>query len=95
MNMEEMILLYLKPELVVLVPVLYFIGLALKNLGTFKDKYIPLLLGVFSVILVFCYLLTTVGWSGQLVWMSIIQGVLAAAGSVYCNQIIKQLGKKE
>ena len=36
---------YVKPELLVIAIVLYFIGMWLKQAQTVKDKYIPLLLG--------------------------------------------------
>ncbi len=93
MNIEHIIMNYIKPELIVLIPVLYLIGLALKKAEFIKDKFIPLVLGVIGVVVVFLYLISTVGWSMSLIGVSIIQGVLVAAGSVYFNQIWKQLGK--
>lgn len=92
--MENLILQYLKPELVVLIPVLYFLGLALKKAAFVKDNYIPLILGAVSIGLVFVYILAVEGWSMNVVWFSLIQGVLACAGAVYFNQIYKQLIKK-
>lgn len=93
--MENIILTYLKPELVVLIPVLYFIGLAFKKGAFIKDKFIPLVLGVISIVLVFVYLMATEGWNVNVIWLSVVQGVLAAAGSVYANQLYKQLTKVE
>jgi len=93
MNIEHIIMNYIKPELIVLIPVLYLIGLALKKAEFIKDKFIPLVLGVIGIVVVFLYLISTVGWSMSLIGVSIIQGVLVAAGSVYFNQIWKQLGK--
>ena len=92
--MENIILQYLKPELVVLIPVLNFIGLGLKKAAFVADKYIPLILGTISILMVFIYVLAIEGWSLNLILFSIIQGVLAAAGAVYFNQIYKQLTKK-
>lgn len=92
--MEDIILTYLKPELVVLIPVLYFIGLGLKKANFVADKFIPLILGAISIVMVFIYILAIEGWSMNVVWFSFIQGVLASAGSVYFNQIYKQLTKK-
>ena len=40
---------YVKPELLVIAIVLYFIGMWLKQAQTVKDKYIPLLLGVWEL----------------------------------------------
>ena len=36
---------YIKPELLVVVIVLYFIGMGLKYTELIKDKYIPMILG--------------------------------------------------
>lgn len=93
--MENVIMNYLKPELVVLIPVLYFIGMAFKKGEFIKDKHIPTVLGVISIVLVFVYLIATEGWNVNVIWLGIVQGVLAAAGSVYANQIIKQSKKDE
>ena len=47
---------YIKTELLVLVPVLYFVGIGLKK-SKLPDKWIPLVLGISSVILsAICYL---------------------------------------
>ena len=43
--MMEQIMNYVKPELIVVAVVLYFIGMGLKQSQTVKDKYIPLILG--------------------------------------------------
>ena len=93
--MEDLILNYVKPELLVLIPILYLIGLALKKASFIKDKFIPLILGILGVILVFVYLISIKGWSTELIGMSIVQGVLIAGGAVYGNNIIKQLIKRE
>ena len=97
--MYEMLKEFIKPELVVLIPVLYIIGMALKN-SQMADKHIPMLLGAVSVILSFLFIGATEAISG---WKEILmalfsgftQGVLCAGASVYVNQIIKQSGKIE
>ena len=93
--MEDLILKYLKPELLVLVPVLYLIGNALKKANWVNDKFIPMILGGIGILLSFIYLLGLEGWNMNILWMSAVQGVLAAAGSVYFNQNVKQLTKVE
>ena len=55
--MEE-IMSYVKPELLILVPVLYFIGAALKR-SAVPDKWIPLTLGGAGVVLAVLYVLAT------------------------------------
>ena len=47
----DQIMNYVKPELIVVAIVLYFLGMVLKESERVKDKYIPLLLCGVSVIL--------------------------------------------
>ena len=47
----DQIMNYVKPELIVVAVALYFIGMALKQAQSVKDKYIPLLLGGVSIVL--------------------------------------------
>ena len=89
---------YIKPELIVVAIVLYFIGLAIKKAETIKDNYIPYVLGVISIILCTIWvlgnsMLGTVQEVLMAVFTSIVQGVLVAGLSTYVNQLIKQKGK--
>lgn len=95
----EYILEFIKPELVVLAVVLYLVGVALKK-SAVKDKFIPLVLGVVSVVLATLYVVATSDLStpqnvALAVFCSITQGVLCAGASVYINQLIKQIKKTE
>ena len=45
MNLE-MLKEFIKPELLILIPVLYLIGISIKNTLLIKDKFIPLVLGI-------------------------------------------------
>lgn len=90
---------YIKPELLVLVPVLYIIGAAIKKSGI-KDKFIPFILGGVSIVLSALWVIangnfTTNAEAVLAVFTAITQGVLIAGASVYVNQIIKQGGKDE
>lgn len=96
----EQIMNYVKPELIVVAVVLYFIGMGLKQAQTVKDKYIPLILGGIGIALCAIWVLATCTLStGQdialAVFTAIVQGVLVAGLSTYVNQFIKQLGKNE
>lgn len=96
----EQIIKYVKPELLVLAVVLYFIGMALKNTEKVSDKYIPVILGVVGIVLASIYVIGTVSLSGRqdiamAVFTAIVQGVLVAGLSTYVNQIFKQIGKDE
>lgn len=95
-NMME----YIKPELLVLLPVLYFIGTGIKNSEGIKDKFIPLLLGAIGIVLSAVWVLATTtigGYQDMLMafFTAATQGILAAGMSVYINQLIKQGGKKD
>lgn len=81
------------PELLVLVPVLYFIGMAVKHTEFILDKYIPLLLGFIGIALSVLYVGAVSGISAIGIFTAITQGVLVAGASVYVNQIVKQSRK--
>ncbi len=96
----EQIMNYVKPELIVVAVVLYFIGMGLKQAQAVKDKYIPLILGGIGIVLCAIWVLATCTLStGQdiamAVFTAIVQGVLVAGLSTYVNQFIKQLRKDE
>ena len=96
----EVLKQFIKPELLILVPVLYFIGMGLKKSEVFKDKFIPLLLGVVGMVLSAIYVLATSTFLAtqdifMAIFVAITQGILVAGASVYINQIIKQAKKKE
>ena len=87
---------YVKPELLVVAVVLYFIGMWLKQSETVKDKYIPLINGLIGVAICAIYVFATCACgSGQdialAVFTALTQGVLVAGLSTYVNQIFKLL----
>lgn len=89
---------YIKPELLVLIPALIFVGYCLKTSTAVKDKLIPALLAAAGVLLAVLYVLATTVITGpqdaaQAVFTAIVQGVLCAAGAVYANQCVKQSTK--
>ena len=96
----EQIMNYVKPELIVVAVVLYFIGMGLKQAQAVKDKYIPLILGAVGVVLCAIWVLATspLGTGQDIamaVFTAIVQGILVAGLSTYINQIIKQTNKTE
>lgn len=84
---------YIKPELLVLVAVLYIVGLMIKQTERLADKYIPAVLGVIGVLLALMYVLATEGLALIGVFTAITQGILIAGVAVYVNQLIKQAKK--
>ena len=96
----EQIMNYVKPELIVVAVVLYYIGVGLSKSETVADKYIPIILGVVGVVLCAIWVLATCPIdTGQniamAVFTAIVQGILVAGLSTYINQIIKQAQKNE
>lgn len=96
----EQIMNYVKPELVVVAIVLYFIGMWLKQSQTVADKYIPIILGVIGIVICGIYVIATCSLSGaqnvaMAIFTAIVQGILVAGLSTYVNQIIKQANKEE
>ena len=95
----EQIIKYVKPELLVLAVVLYFLGDIMKKSQGIKDKYIPAALGACGVALCCLWVLgTSAITNGQEIAMAaftaIVQGILVAGLSTYVNQIIKQAAKE-
>ena len=90
---------YIMPELLVLVPVLYCVGVAIKK-SSIADKFIPWILGGVSVALSALWVMAncTLGDAAAVataIFTAITQGVLIAGASVYINQLAKQTGKDE
>ena len=81
---------YIKPELLVLTPVLYIIGLMIKETDLIKNKYIPLLLGVIGIVLSLLYVIANEGFNATGVFTSITQGIITAGIAVYVNELITQ-----
>ena len=84
---------YIKPELLILVPVLYVVAMIIKNTEVIKDKFIPAILGVLGIVLSTLYVVASEGLSLMGVFTAITQGVLVAGACVYANQILVQSKK--
>lgn len=93
MNYQE----FIKPELLILIPVLYFIGMAIKKSNA-SNAIIPFILGGLGVVLSGIYLFAVDEINGKqaiatAIFTAFTQGVLVAAASVYTNQLIKQAAR--
>lgn len=91
---------YIMPELLVLVPVLYLIGMGIKKTEKISDKHIPFILGVVGGALSVLYIFAHEPINGAqevatALFSAITQGVLVAGASVYVNQLYKQETKGE
>ena len=90
---------YIKTELLILVPVLYLIGIGLKK-SKLPDRLIPILLGLFAVVLSAIWVVATADISGlrefaSAIFTALTQGILVAGASVYANQLYIQFEKEE
>lgn len=84
---------YVKPELAVLIPMLYGLGLILKHTEKIKDNFIPVILTGVSLVLCCLYVLSTEGVNATSIFTAVVQGVICVAGAVYTNQLYKQSTK--
>ena len=96
--MYEMLKEFIKPELLVLIPVLYLCGNGFKK-SQIPNKNIPMLLGGISISLSLLFIVATttiIGWQEMLMalFSGLTQGVLCAGASVYFNEVIKQINKE-
>ena len=82
---------FINPELLILIPVLYVIGIGLKK-SKISDNLIPLVLGGISVFLSTMWVIATsnIYTSSDIalaIFVSVTQGILCAGASVYFNQL--------
>ncbi len=91
---------YINPTMAALIPVLYVIGMIMKQLAI-PDKWIPAVLALLSVLLAIIWTLAEgmpfadAGTLITAIITGLIQGVLYAGTAVFTNQLIKQAGKSE
>lgn len=97
MEFVEIFKEFIKPELFILIPVLYLIGVGIKKTAL-KDELIPFILGIVSVVFCGLYIFATsdIHTSKEIamaIFTASTQGILIAGASVYCNQLFKQYKK--
>ena len=78
---------YIIEQALVLIPVLYILGIMLKNTGKIKDWTIPW-------ILLTCGIACCVAIMGVNI-QAVLQGVLVTGASVFGNQLVKQSTEKK
>lgn len=96
----EHIMEFVKPELLVLVPVLYIMGTFLKQARTFVDAHIPMTLTGAGIGLASLWVAGTASVASVreillAVFTALVQGIICAGLAVYGNQMVKQAGKTE
>lgn len=96
----ETLMDYVKPELLIVAVVLYFLGMWLKQAAFIKDKLIPFVLGIVGIFVCGIWVVATSQFAtpqdfAMAIFASLTQGVLVAGASTYVNQLIKQNNKQE
>ena len=90
------VLEYIRPELLLTVPVLWVLGKILKEASFLRDKWIPLVLGGAGILLAVCW----IGGGGEPfgvtgLFTAVTQGILCAGAAVYGHQLIKHMKNKD
>lgn len=90
---------FIKPELLILIPVLYVVGIGLKK-SKLSNTLIPLVLGGIAIVLSAAWAIATSDIStlkdvAYALFISVTQGILSAGASVYVNQLYVQSKKKD
>lgn len=90
------VLEYIRPELLLTVPVLWVLGKILKEASFLRDKWIPLVLGGAGILLAVCW----IGGGGEPfgvtgLFTAVTQGILCAGAAVYGHQLVHQMKGKD
>lgn len=86
---------YIKPELLLLMPVLWALGSFLKSTPNVRDWLIPYILMGVSIFLTGLWVFSMEGVTPIGIFTAITQGLLIAGTSVGANQLVKQAGKRD
>lgn len=89
MGSEQMVML-IKPELFILVPVLIIIGAYIKKTSLIDNWAIPITLGVLGIIISILLLGFEKGFTPSVILDGILQGILSAGMAVYVHQLTIQ-----
>lgn len=96
----EQIMEYVKPELLVLVAVLYFVGCGIRKTGRVRENYIPLILGLTGIGLCAVWVtatscLCTVQDAAMALFTALVQGILVAGLSVGAGRLLDRNREKQ
>lgn len=93
----EVLLQFIRPELLIVVVVLWALGFFLKKMPWFKQEWmIPFILLVVGILLTIVYLAIVLGegFTSVALIVGIMQGIMIAALAVFGNELVKQLTVK-
>jgi len=85
---------FIRPEFLVLTPVLYVVGKIIKNTQKVNDRHIPLILGLSGIIFCIIYIIGKSTFDGYQDIMTgsftaLVQGLLCAGLAVYGYEFFK------
>lgn len=91
------IMSFISSNLLIVIVATYVLGVFLKKLDSFKDKYITSLLMLFAITIAVLLSITNGEYKTlfDAIINGLLQGILCWGVSVGVNQTIKQLGKEE
>ena len=95
MDLPNMVIQYIKPELLILIPVLWWIGTLLKKSEKVQDWKIPFYLLILSVLMATWWVIMTSELSWMSIWVGVVQGVLIALVEGQGYQYFKQVYEKK
>lgn len=84
---------YIKPELMIIIPILYGLGVWIKAIPKIKSYLIPFILLGISIVLSILYMVGSEQFkvNGNMIISGIFQGIIIALTTVGGNQIVKQM----
>lgn len=89
------IIQYIQPEMLILIPILWVVGKALKSTPKIPDWKIPYILAVIGVFGAGLWAYMTEGATASALFTAFTQGILATGVSVWGNQLVRQAGKRD
>jgi hypothetical protein len=93
MDLWQIVLSFIRTDVLLLVVFIWCLGMFLKKIPGFKREWlIPFILLFVSILVSVLYIAIVLkeGFTGQVIIAAIIQGVLIAALAVFGNETIKQ-----
>ena len=93
----NIIIEYIRPELFILIPFIWILGLFFKKAPEWKaDWLIPFILMAIAVVFAVLWLALYLGegFGGAVILYGIVQGVIIAGLAVFGNELIKQFTTK-
>ena len=95
MDFLQMALKFIRPELLIMIPALWYIGVLMKGTKQIPDWQIPFIILALSIIFATSWVIMTMGMVGMSVWVGIMQGIIIAMVQGQFYQYFKQLTDKK